>query len=202
MNNEEFLQLVEKVYAFHTRRAPGIPIAVEMVLRARAKLGNAEKLCAVAETSTCLPDAIQFLLGCTIGNGDLRMMPEIGRYALTLYDRKNGGKGVRIFVDQNRIDAEKMPETHRFFLRKRSEEVKKGGAARKASAEVIVNEFLNNGRDIFSLQDVVVADTSKPPLKEVVVCPKCGESFSVTQPNQTLCLVCSSDNPYYRTVNS
>jgi formylmethanofuran dehydrogenase subunit E len=94
LNNEEFLQLVEKVYAFHTRRAPGIPIAIEMVNRAKERLGDVQKLCAIAETRVCLSDAIQYVAGCTIGNGDLKVLESLGRYAMTLYDRKTG-KGVQ-----------------------------------------------------------------------------------------------------------
>lgn len=197
MNNEEFLNLVEKVYAFHTRRAPGIPISVEMVNLALKSLGEAKKLCAIAETRTCLPDSIQFITGCTIGNGDLKVLDQIGRFALTLYDRKNGGKGIRIFVDQKKINSEKTPELYRFFMRQRSDEVKAGGEARKASAKLIVEEFLSVNRDIFTLELVRVKDTKKPPLNPCFVCENCGESFVIKEPDDKLCLNCSDSLKYY-----
>ena len=197
MNNEEFMELVEKVWSFHTRRAPGIPIATEMVLRAKEKLGDAKKLCAIAETRACLPDPIQFLTGCTIGNGDLKMLDAIGRFALTLYDRKNGGKGIRIFVDQKKLNPETMPETCLFFKRQRSDAVKAGGSARKASAEVIIKEFLACGRDIFTMQEIVVNDTEKPAIKDCAICEKCGESFTIREPGDKLCLSCSGELAYY-----
>ena len=50
LNNEEFLQLVEKVFAFHTKRAPGIAVSVEMVNQAKERLGDVPKLCAITET--------------------------------------------------------------------------------------------------------------------------------------------------------
>ena len=42
MTDAEFNELVEKVYKFHTKRAPGIPIGVEMVLLAKEKLGDVD----------------------------------------------------------------------------------------------------------------------------------------------------------------
>ncbi len=197
MNNEEFLQLVEKVYAFHTRRAPGIPIAIEMVNRALEKLGEVKKLCAIAETRVCLSDAIQYVAGCTIGNGDLTVLEPLGRFAMTLYDRKTG-KGVRIFVDQNKIDKEKYSELYKFFRRERSKEVKNFGPERKISNAEVVKEFIDCGRDIFSIQDVIVLNTEKPPILDCGICEKCGESFTKHKADDRLCLYCSGELAYYR----
>lgn len=196
MNNEEFLDYVEKVYAFHTKRAPGIPIAVEMVFRCLSYLGESQKLCAIAETRTCLPDAIQFVAGCTLGNGNLKILDSIGRYAMTFYNRKDG-KGVRIYVDLNKIDKEKSSELYKFFLRKRSEEVRNFGPERKVSNAQVVKEFIETNRDIFSMEDVIVKDTKKLPILECGVCGKCGESFTKSSPDEKLCSVCSGELQYY-----
>lgn len=196
LNNEEFLQLVEKVYAFHTRRAPGIPIAIEMVNRAKERLGDVQKLCAIAETRVCLSDAIQYVAGCTIGNGDLKVLESLGRYAMTLYDRKTG-KGVRIFVDQKKIDKEKYSELYKFFRRERSEAVKNFGPERKVSNAQVVKEFIDSGRDIFSLEEVIVTNTKKPPVLECGICEKCGESYTKQKPEDKLCLYCAGELNYY-----
>lgn len=197
MNDNDFLTLVENVYAFHTKRAPGIPIAVQMVLLAREKLGKV-KLGAVAETQVCLSDAIQFMTGCTIGNKYLILLNQIGRYALTLYDRANG-RGFRVAVDLNKIDPEKMPETRKFFTRKRGQSIRTDEAARKASAAIIVDEFLANGRDIFSISPVQMKNFAKPPVPSAEVCARCGESFLQMQGNEKICLVCNQtdDFAYY-----
>lgn len=201
MNDKDFLALVENVYAFHTKRAPGIPIAVQMVLLARERLGKV-KLGAVAETQVCLSDAIQFLTGCTIGNKYLILLNQIGRYALTLYNRENGD-GFRVAVDLNKIDAEKMPETHKFFTRKRDKRIRNDPEARKASAKIIVDEFLACGRDIFSVKPVQVKNYAKPPVPQAAICSDCGESFLVSEESSEICLVCgqSSDYEYYREID-
>ena len=197
MNDKDFLALVENVYAFHTKRAPGIPIAVQMVLIAREKLGKA-RLGAVAETQVCLSDAIQFLTGCTIGNKYLILLDKIGRYALTLFDRDNG-RGYRVSVSLDKIDAEKMPETMKFFLRQRDKAIQTDDQARKASAKIIVDEFLACGRDIFVCQPVQMKCFAKPPIPPAAVCEKCGESFLKKETDQIKCLVCDEiDNfDYY-----
>lgn len=189
MTDNEFLALVENVYAFHTKRAPGIPIAVQMVLIAREKLGKV-KLGAVAETQVCLSDAIQFLTGCTIGNKYLILLHKIGRYALTLYDRQNG-RGWRVAVSLDKIDAKKMPETRKFFLRQRDSIVLTDESARKASAKIIVDEFMANGRDIFTLQQVQMKNFAKPPVPAAAVCNLCGESFLQTNETDQTCHVCN-----------
>lgn len=196
MNNSEFLELVEQVYKFHTKRAPGIPIGVEMVNLAKEKLGNVDKLGAVAETQVCLSDAIQFLTGCTIGNKYLTMNDKIGRYALTLYDRSNG-RGIRVFVDINKIDSQKMPEMHKFFLRQRSPEVQKDDSARKASGKIIVDEFMASGRNIFGWQYVRIKNYEKEPVYPVKVCQGCGESYIYSDENSKNCRVCSKELDYY-----
>lgn len=195
MTDNEFLALVENVYAFHTKRAPGIPIAVQMVFLAKEKLGKV-KLGAVAETQVCLSDAIQFITGCTIGNKYLTLLDKIGRYALTLYDRSNG-KGFRVSVALDKIDPEKMPETRKFFLRQRDPQVQNDNNARMESAKIIVAEFIANGRDIFDCQQIQMKNFAKPPIAAAVVCHKCGESFLVENEGDSSCRVCNGKDSYY-----
>lgn len=196
MNDNEFNELVEKIYQFHTKRAPGIPIGAAMVLLAMEKLGKVKNVGAVTETQVCLSDAIQFLTGCTIGNKYLIMRDQIGRYALTLYDRKDG-RGIRVFVDINKIDSKKMPEMKKFFLRQRDPELRSDNDARAASAKIIVEEFMAAGRDIFGWQYVRVKDYGKGPVHPVKICPKCGESYIYDNPESRHCRVCSDEMDYY-----
>lgn len=196
MNDTEFIELVEKIYQFHTKRAPGIPIGAAMVLLALNKLGKTKNLGAVTETQVCLSDAIQFLTGCTVGNKYLIMRDQIGRYALTLYDRKDG-RGIRVFVDLNKICPEKMPETRKFFLRQRDPGLRSDNEARAASAKIIVDEFMAAGRDIFGWQWVRVKDYSKGPVHPVQVCPDCGESYIYDDPESRRCRVCADELDYY-----
>lgn len=196
MTDSQFEEIVERVYKFHTKRAPGIPIGVAMVQLAQEKLGKVDKLGAVAETQVCLSDAIQFLTGCTIGNKYLIMKDQIGRYALTLYDRTNG-EGIRVFVDLEKIDEKTMPETRKFFLRLRDPELRKDNQARSASAKIIVKEFLDAGRDIFGWQKIKVRQYKKGPVYPVKICASCHESFIYQEDKESQCICCSGRADYY-----
>jgi formylmethanofuran dehydrogenase subunit E len=196
MNIESFKELVEKVYAYHTKRAPGIPIGCAMVLLAQEKLGECKKIGAISETQVCLSDAIQYLTGCTIGNKYLKLKDQIGRYAMTLYSRKDG-HGVRVFVDQKKINKETMPEIWKFFQRKRGPEVRDNQELRQASAKKIVEEFYAGNMDIFGYEQVQVADFEKDPVAPAICCKECGETFLSKSDGETVCLVCSGAEAYY-----
>lgn len=200
MNDQKFREQVEKVYNFRSKspiRAPGIPIGVAMVNLAFEKLGKVDKLGAIAEVKACLSDAIQALTGCTVGNKYLIIYNEIGRYALTLFDRKSGD-GIRVFVDLNKIDAETMPETFKFFRRQRPPEVQYDMKARAESAKEIVNELTAADWQILSWEKIRVNNYRKEKILPARICKKCGESFlSNEDEDSKLCLVCSGKLAYY-----
>lgn len=199
MNDSEFLEQVEKAYQLRNKspiRAPGVPIGVAMINLGLDKLGKVKKLGVVAEAKACLTDAIQALTGCTVGNKYLTIHDNIGRYALTVYDRTDG-RGVRVYVDLKKIDAKKTPELHKFFLRKRAPEVRTDMDARAASAKLVTEEFMACGRNIFSWQWVRVKNLEKEEILPVKVCPGCGESFTCAERDSQYCLVCAKEFDYY-----
>ena len=197
MNTSEFLSVVERVYAFHGRRAPGIVIGVAMVHKAVELLGSVKKQIAFVESRACLPDVIQYLCGCTIGNGDLRMVDQMGKYAFSLFDRDTG-KGVRVFVDINKISSEKTPELHKFFMRRRDPAVRTDKEARKASGELVVKEFLTVFDEIIGSEKVSGLDLSKPDLFGANICSTCKESFTTPSRDSKLCPHCSGEMTYYK----
>ena len=76
-----FEEFMEKVRAFHGFNAPGLAIGgfmVDLAYRHLPKEGLFDALC---ETPKCLPDAIQLLTPCTVGNSWLTVI-NLGRYAL------------------------------------------------------------------------------------------------------------------------
>ena len=81
-------EFVEEVLKFHGHAAPGVIIGGFMVEIARNALPKDTIFDAFSETTQCLPDAIQMLTPCTIGNGWLRIL-NFGIYALSLYDKYN-----------------------------------------------------------------------------------------------------------------
>lgn len=200
MIDQEIMAWFEKTVDFHTKRAPGLAIGVAMVGLCREKLGPVkEKLNAVSESPSCLCDVIQLMTGCTIGNRYLKVFGELGRFALTLYDRADG-RGVRVSIDIDKISATETPELHKFFLRQRSSEVKAGGPERLKSGEQVVSEFMRVRHKIILTQNVFLEEYGKPSVKAAAQCKTCLESFLVSG-SEAECAECRGELKYYRLSN-
>lgn len=198
MNPKEKEALIEKIFAFHTKRAPGIVIGVDMVEQALEKLGSVkDKINAVCEGQSCLIDVLQHMTGCTYGNKYLRVVKDLGRFAFTLYDRYDG-RGVRASIDIDKIDPEETPELAKFFTRTRSKEVKEGGPARAESALKIMKEFAGMKQSIIVLRSVKVLDHGKPPMYPAALCEACNESFLVVEPGTKKCEECKGEVIYFQ----
>lgn len=86
-------ELWEKAVAFHGHECPGLALGVRLCEYAREELGLGfspdEELVCVAETDSCPVDAIQVILGCTVGKGNLLYRPT-GKTAYNFYNRATG----------------------------------------------------------------------------------------------------------------
>jgi len=197
LSTEEFKKILEEVFRFHTKRAPGLALGIVMVDFARELLGPVKgKLNAVAETQACLSDVIQVMTGCTIGNRYLKIFPDLGRFALTLYDREDG-RGIRIFLDSQKVDSRETPELYKFIHRERDPSVQVGGEARDKSGEKIIAELEKVGRKIFTFQKVRLKEFGKPAMLPAKICEKCGESFLSRSEKHLICDFCNGSKKYY-----
>ncbi len=109
---EEYLQLVK---SFHGNLAPGLIIGGFIVDLALKHLPEGEFFDALCETPVCLPDAVQILTPCTIGNGWLTVL-DFGRFAVTMYEKKSG-RGVRVYLDAKKL--ENWPEVRDWYLKRK-----------------------------------------------------------------------------------
>ena len=178
---QEYLQLVR---SFHGHIAPGMILGGFMVDLAYRHLPEGEFFDALCETKKCLPDAIQILTPCTVGNGWLRII-DIGRFALSFYE-KYGGLGVRVYVDPQKLEPFSEIKSWFFRLKPKKEqdsdlllaEIKKAGSMVCGFEEVRLDpEFIKAGHRIgFSL------------------CPSCHEAYPSEQ--GPLCGGCQGQLPY------
>ncbi len=95
IRNYTFEEFVDRVKEFHGYEAPGVIIGGFMIDLAYRHLPEGGLFDALSETPKCLPDAIQLLTPCTVGNGWLTVV-NVGRYALTLYDQGEWGRGAGV----------------------------------------------------------------------------------------------------------
>ena len=183
---EEFLHLVK---SFHGTLAPGLLIGGFMVDLVMKNLPEGELFDAICETPVCLPDAVQILTPCTIGNGWLSVVP-FGKFAVTLYE-KYSGKGVRVYLDMEKLQA--WPEVHDWYLKKKKKQ--------DQDAEKLFGQIREAGHGLLSIQHVQVAPEKvrRKKMGPVAVCPVCNEAFPTRDGDK--CRSCQGDTPYSHIVS-
>jgi len=182
---EEYLQLVK---SFHGNMAPGLLIGGFMVDLAMKNLPDGELFDAVCETSACLPDAIQILTPCTIGNGWLSIAP-FGKFAVTLFE-KYSGKGVRVFLDTQKLEA--WPEVRDWYLKKKKK--------RDQDSDLLMAQIKEAGHSLLSIQQVQVEPEKvrRNKMGPVGICPVCKEAYPARDGDQ--CRSCRGDTLYTNVV--
>lgn len=84
----------------------------------RLRLGRTsahdEELVCIAETDACPGDAIQALLGCTLGKGNF-IYHCTGKTAYTFFDRATG-EGFRVIAKRNQTPLSREERKQRFIL--------------------------------------------------------------------------------------
>lgn len=177
-------EFIERVREFHSYPAPGVLIGGYMVDLAYRHLPDKQLYNALCETPKCLPDAVQLLTPCTIGNGWLAII-NLGRYALSMYE-KSTGIGVRVFIDPARLD--KWPEIKGWFFKTKSKKEQDFG--------LLLKEIGEAAGDICGVRaiEVPVSLLEKNHRGTFAVCPVCGESYPAADGDS--CLGCQGMDPY------
>ncbi len=179
-----FEEFMERVRTFHGYTAPGVIIGGFMVDFAYQHLPTDGIFDALCETPKCLPDAVQLLTPCTIGNGWLTVV-NVGRYAVTFYDKKTG-TGIRVFVDATKVEAWVEIKNWYFKLKAKKEQ----------DEGLLMQQIKEAGSRICSVQHVKVAERFLGTKHRggFAVCPQCKEAYPVA--DGTLCLGCQGEGLY------
>ena len=179
-----FAEFKDRAAAFHGYPAPGLLIGGYMVELAKKALPEDCLFEALVESKKCLPDAVQLLTLCSVGNNWMKVL-NLGRYALSLYD-KFTGEGVRVFMDTQKLDA--WPEIKSWFLKLKPKseqnnakllcEIEEAGDSLCGSMQVRIHKrFLGHA-----------------PMSAIGVCPLCGEAYPLN--DGSLCRGCQGETPY------
>jgi len=170
---------------FHTYPAPGILIGVYMVDYALSLLNAkpTEKLYGVSESQKCIPDALQVIAHCTIGNNRLRIVP-IGRFAISMNRLSEDAiaEGVRVAMDPSTLKD--TPVLEAWFAN--SKEFDK-----KTMNKQVVNDILNLGRRMLTWEKVRIPIIPKKKW-DTAVCSSCGEPVPSYLLEGTICPGCGS----------
>lgn len=177
----EYIHLVK---SFHGSLVPGLLIGGFIVDLALKRLPPGELYNAICETPVCLPDAVQLLTPCTVGNGRLAVL-DFGRFAVTLYE-KHGGEGVRVFLETKKIEA--LPELYHWYFKLRTKQ--------EQDYLRLLEEIKKAGHEMLGLQRVRVEPQKlrRPKQGPVGACPCCGEFYPLVHGER--CRSCAGASPY------
>jgi formylmethanofuran dehydrogenase subunit E len=178
---EEYLHLVK---SFHGSLAPGLIIGGFIVDLAMKHLPEGEFFDAICETPVCLPDAVQILTPCTIGNGWLSIV-DFGRFAVTLYE-KYSGNGVRVYLDPKKLAD--WQEVHDWYLKKKKKS--------EQNFDLLMAQIKAAGHGLLGIQSVKVepGKVRRKKMGPVGICPVCGEAYPLKDGDS--CLICQGVSLY------
>ena len=168
----------EEVRNFHGSLAPGVVLGGFMVDWVLEAMETSEILDAVVETRKCLPDAVQLLTKCSIGNGWLKIL-DWGKLAVTLYDPEDLS-GARVYLDAKKLDQ--LPLVKAWAMKETSK--------KENPLEALIAEMVSAGRNMLTLRRVVIGKITDRllPYGDPGLCAKCGESFRYGKNN--ICAGC------------
>jgi formylmethanofuran dehydrogenase subunit E len=143
---------LRKTVEFHGHLCPGLAIGyrVSKYVKEHYPRSEDEELVAVVENNSCSVDAIQEILGCTFGKGNL-IYKDRGKQIFTIYSRGNGkGKALRIYF--------------------------KGDLS--GSRDALIQRIINAPEDeILSVTEVDLPEPEKARIYSSLICQECGEGF-------------------------
>lgn len=168
--------LWKKAVAFHGHECGGLMIGYKAALYAiellDIKFSDDEQIVCVSENDACGVDAIQAILGCSVGKGNLLFRLR-GKQAFSFYNRENG-KSVRLV----------LKERPRMMTKEESFEYRKNSAP----------------SELFEIKEVHVQLPEKARIFGSYKCEICGEitmeSMMRLEDGKKVCLDCF--HPYKR----
>ena len=167
-------ELWNKAIAFHGHQCGGIALGVracmEAIKRFKITFSEDEDLVCVTENDACGVDAVQAILGCTLGKGNL-VYYGTGKMAFNFYDRRTG--------DSFRVIAKPK---------------KSGGKKGEDYIDFVLNGPLE---EIFDVGETRYCLPEKARSLATVICHVCGEGAPETkmrlQGDKPVCLECFQD---------
>jgi formylmethanofuran dehydrogenase subunit E len=156
-----------------------------MVHLAQARIPKGVLFDVICETRACLPDAVQLLTPCTLGNGWLKII-NLGRFALSLYD-KHWGNGFRVFIDPKSL--ENWPEIKAWFFKIKPKN--------EQNLECILAQIKESGEKLCGILPVQVHPhfLQRQGKGRIAICSSCEEAYPLQDGN--VCLMCQGIFRYY-----
>ena len=174
---EDYKELIK----FHGHSCPGLAIGYRVVKAAIEKGGLKEawdeELVAIVENNSCSVDAVQFLLNCTFGKGNL-VFRDYGKQVFTFAQRTTG-KAIRVSMLPGALDhPEDLTEEERQEFR-----------------EKMVEKILRlPWEKLVKVEDVMIRFPGEAEIHASLSCDICGEptmeTRTVEKDGRVYCIPC------------
>jgi len=164
----------KKAAEFHGHVCPGLAMGYRVAKYAKEHYPRSkdEELVCIAENTSCSVDAVQSLLGCTAGKGNL-IFVDNGKQVFTFYSRDQD-RAMRIYFKGDvfrGMDA----------LRQKSAAGKLSAEEKKEfeglRSQVIENILSGKDEDLLSVKEVDIPAPEKAKIYPSLKCQECGEGF-------------------------
>lgn len=185
-----FSEFKEIARRFHGYPAPGLLLGGYMVESAKAKMPEGVLYEAVVETGKCLPDAVQILTVLSVGNNWMKIV-NLGRYALSLYD-KYTGEGWRVYLDGDKLQD--WPHMKSWLT--------KSTLKKDQDTEALFAEIELAGDTVCSAHPIQIHERflGKAGMGTIGLCPVCREYYPTR--DGAICRGCQGDAPYASTTGA
>jgi formylmethanofuran dehydrogenase subunit E len=159
---------------FHGHTCPGLAIGYRIAkyVKEHYPRSQDEELVCIAENKSCSIDAIQFMLGCTAGKGNL-LFKDYGKQAFTFYSRDKN-KALRIYFRGGILKG--MDELRQKMARGElgPEDRERMAAFRSQATEKVLSA---RDEDILTVEEVDIPAPEKARIYPSLKCEECGEEF-------------------------
>ncbi|MDR1290745.1 MAG: FmdE family protein [Planctomycetaceae bacterium] len=193
-------ETIEAVVSFHGHYCVGLSIGLRVGDWVIREFGYSEdeELVSAVETDMCAVDAIQFLVGCTFGKGNLIFL-DYGKNAYSFF-RRSDGKNVRIAprVERNEsgvvIASGLLSDLREQQQKLDTEDV----AGQDKIRELMIDRVMRTDFDsMFSITPARIPMPEKARIHKSLPCAKCGEPVMSTRLTKdkngnNLCKECSN----------
>ncbi|MDR1052648.1 MAG: FmdE family protein [Planctomycetaceae bacterium] len=191
---------IEAVISFHGHYCVGLSIGLRVGDWVIREFGYSEdeELVSAVETDMCAVDAIQFLVGCTFGKGNLIFL-DYGKNAYSFF-RRSDGKNVRIAPRVERNESGMVIASG--LLNDLREQQKKldpeDVAGQEKIRDLMIDRVMRTDFDrMFSITPARIPMPEKARIHQSFPCTKCGEPVMSTRLTKDkngndLCKECSN----------
>ena len=181
----------KKAAEFHGHVCPGLAMGyrVARYVKGHYPRSEDEELVCIAENKSCSVDAVQSLLGCTAGKGNL-VLVDNGKQAFTFYSRDRG-KALRIYFKGDvfaGMDALRQKMAAGTLTPGEKKEME------GLRSRIIDQILTGRDEDLLDVREAEIPAPEKARVYPSLVCQECGERFMEimgrTAEGKVLCKEC------------